>query len=91
MCHCLDLQLATTTCSMTNYSNTFQAHRVLISEVNGLTSLVQCEHEKKIYLEQMLTTLLLTTVDDEAGVTNTDIPELLATVKQNISSLVSVA
>ena len=89
MCHCLDLQLATMTSSMTNYSNTFQTHHALISEVNGLMSLIQCEHEKKLYLEQMLTTLLLTTVDDEASVTNTDIPKLLAMVKQNINSLVS--
>ena len=57
---------------------------MILTEVNDLTSIIQREHEK-IYLEQMLTTLLLTTLDDEAGVTNTAI----ATVKQNINSLVS--
>lgn len=91
MCHCLDLQLAITASSVTNYSNAFQTHHALISEVNGLTLQIQHEHEKKTCLEQMLTRLLLTTVDDGTAVNNTGIPALLNIVKQKISHLVSTS
>ena len=90
MCHCLDLQLAAmTNPSITGYSSTFQDYHCLQSEVTGLTSQIQHEIERKTYLEQVIMRLLLTSAMDDEAVSNTDIQELLTTIKQKISSLVS--
>ena len=91
-CHCLDLQLAATTASsVINYSNSFQMYHALISEVNSLKLQIQHENEKKAYLEQILTRLLLTTLDSIAAVTNTGIPALINIVNQKISCLVRLS
>lgn len=87
MCHCLDLEFATITNSAANFTPTFRAHHALILEVNNMLVELRQEKERKMYLEQTLTALMLTTSID--NLENTGIPTSLTTVKAKIQHLVS--
>lgn len=75
--------------SETSVITTFEMYRTLISEVNALEIQMQHEIEKRNYLEQVLTVLVLTTMNNQEEVTGSGIPALLGTMKTKICSLVS--
>lgn len=89
MCHCLDLQLVTMATSETDLTATFQAYRTLTSEVNALQHDMSHLIEKKAYVEQILTALALTTINNQEELAITGIPEVLDKIKAKIRNLVS--
>ena len=91
MCHTLDLQLLYLTVDgPTTTSISFEKCQAAVEEVNQLE--VKLRHEKeKIYLEQVLTALVLTTeINNQQAAINTGIPALLADIANNISHIVSI-
>ena len=92
MCHTLDLQLLYHTVDgPIATSITFEKCQAAVKEVNQLEVKLQHEKEKKIYLEQVLTALVLTTeINSQQAVINTGIPALLDSIINNISHIVSI-
>lgn len=89
-CHTLDLQLLHLTVDGPTTSISFEKCQAAVKEVNQLEVKLKHEKGKKIYLEQVLTALVLTTgINSQQPVINTGIPALLVGIANSISRIVS--